>query len=256
MGLRVLDILGVTNVLGSNKNIILLQRQSAGTGLIVSCVGNITIQYVSGGETKRAYYKNLATENIVLTTDANSTVKLTGRVTLLASGLYTPDDAVDVRKGKSLEILTFASFAGTDIDVRQNKKLKAFGCGNAPALTNIALDNPDLEQLDISYNPALQQIDLSSLKGLQLLHCDSSGLVELDLSAQEQLTGLICNVCPDIAVIKCHADNSDVATAIAQIIQDNTLNAGTVYCNSSDAYYSTIATAASSYGWSIQPLLQ
>ena len=92
-----------------------------------------------------------------------------------------------------------------------------------------------------------------------------TGAVEdIDLSMQAYLisakikntalTSLNCSNCPALVSISYPATNEDVATAIADAITNATAADGTVYTDSQGAYYSTIETAATAKGWTIEQI--
>ena len=90
---------------------------------------------------------------------------------------------------------------------------------------------------------AVEEIDLSMQAYLISAKIKNTALQALD-----------CSNCPALAEIKYAAGNEDVSTAIAQAITDATADNGTVYTDSAAAYYSTIATAATTKGWTIEQI--
>ena len=133
-----------------------------------------------------------------------------------------------------------------------------------------------LETLDI-VNTQIQSIDLSLLSSLKIFLCYGSRLQSLDISSNLQLTqcavsscssmtsitigenydlssGLSFLLCPNVSTVTVRGVSQYIADRIAYLIQRNSANAGTVYTNSADPYYSTIKTAADTYGWTVMPL--
>ena len=136
------------------------------------------------------------------------------------------------------------------------------GCSN---LTSLDLSNSVLlESLTINSCSGLTSLDLSNNTELKSLGCGScSGLTELDLSHNTKLTSINifecdnlvsfnCTGCTAILMIQYGATNEDVSTAVAGAITAADAADGTVYTDSAGAYYSTIATAATTKGWTIE----
>lgn len=208
----------------------------------LSCEGEIVIRTVKGGEAHTETYSNLADAAISLSCDANTLVTITGNVTTLVfyNSVVDPEEPVNisdlnVSKCKSLAILSIAWCQNlTSIDLSANTELAAFDCSYCTGLTT----------LDLSANTAL--IDLF------VHYC--TGLASLDLTANTLLEHLICLSCTGLTTIKYPGTNEDVSTAIADAITNATAADGTVYTDSAAAYYSTIATAATTKGWTIEQL--
>ena len=93
-------------------------------------------------------------------------------------------------------------------------------------------------RLELSSNmPALKSVDASSMSDVQAAYSISSTI----------------NV-PVFDTLKARAVDSTNATRIAVLITNSGVSDGVVYLNSADSYYSTVATAATTKGWTIEPL--
>ena len=122
-------------------------------------------------------------------------------------------------------------------------------------LISAKIKNTALTSLNCSNCPALATLDLSTNTALTSLDCSSCpALATLDLSTNTALTYLNCSNCPALVSISYPATNEDVSTAIAGAITDADAADGTVYTDSAAAYYSTIATAATTKGWTIEQI--
>ena len=111
-----------------------------------------------------------------------------------------------------------------------------------------------VEEIDLSMQAYLISAKIKNT-ALQNLNCSNCpALATLDLSTNTALQALDCSNCPALAEIKYAAGNEDVSTAIAQAITDATADNGTVYTDSAAAYYSTIETAATTKGWTIEQI--
>ena len=200
----------------------------------ITCTDEITITYISGGVKKTDTYSGLSSTLVSIPCDANTQVVITGAV-------------------EDIDLSMQAYLISAKI---KNTALTYLNCYNCPALATLDLStNTALTSLDCSSCPALAALDLSTNTALQSLDCyNCPALAALDLSTNTALTYLNCSNCPALAEIKYAAGNEDVSTAIAQAITDATAADGTVYTDSAGAYYSTIATAATTKGWTIEQI--
>ena len=99
-----------------------------------------------------------------------------------------------------------------------------------------------------------KDFDKISVKNTALtsLNCyDCYALQALDLRTNTALTSLSCDSCTKIKAVYYPATDSGVATKVASLITGAEADDGTVYTDSAAAYYSTIATAATTKGWTI-----
>ena len=249
----------------------------------VSCDGDITIKTIKNGSAVTSTYSNLSDESVELSCDANTQVSIIGSATKIV--FYNWDDdteepinisSLNVTKCKTLTYLDISWCQNlTSIDVSENTALTQLYCRNCIGLTALNLsknttltilscdDCYALTSLDLSKNTALTQLncdncsaltalDLSKNTALTELSCDNcSALTALDLSKNTALTQLNCDNCTGLTTISYPATNSDISTDIAGAITAATSTTGTVYTDSAAAYYSTIATAATTKGWTI-----
>ncbi len=123
-------------------------------------------------------------------------------------------------------------------------------------IERVVVENmPLIDDFYCRNNPDLIELDLSKQSKMFYLDCKgNTSLTILDLSGLTNLVGIDCNNCPAIATIKYGASNSDVATAIADLITTNAALKGTVYTDSNGEFYSIIADAATAAGWTIAQL--
>ena len=79
-------------------------------------------------------------------------------------------------------------------------------------------------------------------------------LTTLDVSGLTALTNLYCDYNQLIETVRFNATKQSPANAVAGLITNADSTTGTVYLNSSDTYYSTVANAATAKGWTIEAL--
>ena len=114
-------------------------------------------------------------------------------------------------------------------------------------------DDPDIDDWEGCFD--IDTLDVSNNKNLKKLSIAlNENIEELDLAANTQLQTLDCNSCTGLTSISYPATNSNVSTAIASAITVATATDGTVYTDSAGAYYSTIETAATTKGWTIEQI--
>ena len=146
--------------------------------------------------------------------------------------------------------------AGTHnaIVVQADENTEVAITGNVTELYITKYNNdPDVD--DYEGYMSLASIDVSGCKKLQTLCIAMNENVEaLDLSTNTALQNLYCNGCTGLIEIKYPATNEDVSTAIAGAITAADAADGTVYTDSAAAYYSTIETAATDKGWTIEQI--
>ena len=164
---------------------------------------------------------------------------------------------LDLSANTALHVLDCSSCTGlTALDLNANTALETLTCSNCTGLTVLDLSaNTALETLFCPGCSGLTALDLSANTALHALTCSlCTSLTALDLSANTALETLTCSDCALLTEIKYAAGNEDVSTAIAGAITNATAADGTVYTDSAAAYYSTIATAATTKGWTIEQL--
>lgn len=217
----------------------------------LSCNGTIKISYTNTlGVPMVDTYNDLVNASISFNNYPGK-VYIDGDVTLFEDEWFLAIDGIDVSRCEGLKSLTISTQQVHSLDVSRNLELTHLQCNALEEITLGVL--PNLINLLIPNCP-LTDIDLSGLENLGLLNIIGTGLTELDISNNTHLTTLYCNNVAALSTIRCIANNNSVATAIAQLIQQNSGLGGTVYCNSTDAYYSVIETAANTYGWTIEQL--
>lgn len=82
----------------------------------------------------------------------------------------------------------------------------------------------------------------------------SQGNIELLALPASTKHPVVLNNATNISTIKYPATNSDVATKLADLITNSSVDNGTLYTDSAGAYYSTLETAATAKGWTIEQL--
>ena len=191
----------------------------------LTCARQIVIESIKNGAPVVQTYSDLQAAMVDIEADAETIVTIRGYVKELLFTEYNDDPDIDDWEG---------CFDIDTLDVSNNKNLKKL---------SIAL-NENIEELDLAANTQLQTLDCNSC----------TGLTSLDLAANTQLQTLDCNSCTGLTSISYPATNSNVSTAIASAITVATATDGTVYTDSAGAYYSTIETAATTKGWTIEQI--
>ena len=259
----------------------------------LSCTGDITIKSVKNGAPVVETYSNLSETQVTIQADADTTVIIRGDVTKYTAGQYQGWGYADGVCAKQLvfnnsAITSILGVSGvssygdtsvvslldvngcialttlncsycsalTALDLSKNTALTELVCSGCSALTALDMSkNTALTTLDCSSCSVLTAIDLSKNTALTTLWCGScSALTALDVSKNTALTELGCSGCSKLVSISYPATNEDVATAIAGAITEADAADGTVYTDSAGAYYSTIETAATTKGWTIEQL--
>ena len=191
----------------------------------LSCNGKITIESIKNGKPVVKSYYALRSQKVDIQADADTIVLIKGYVTELQFTKYNNDPDIDDWEGYM--------------------ELSSVSVG----------DNSNIKILSIALNENIEELDLAANTQLQNLYCNScTGLTSLDLAANTQLQNLDCYGCTGLTLIKYGAGNENVSTAIAGAITDANAIDGTVYTDSAEAYYSTIADAATAKGWTIEQL--
>ena len=210
-------------------------------------------------------YTKISVKNTALTTlDCNNCYALTAldlSNNIALTELYCNScyalTALDLSNNIALTDLECNSCpALTALDLSKNTALTYLDCNNCSALTALDLSNNiALTSLMCYYCYTLTALDLSKNTALTDLKCNNcSALTALDLSKNTALTTLDCSSCYKLVSISYPATNEDISTAVAGAITDAEYGNGTVYTDSDGAYYSTIATAATAKGWTIEQL--
>ena len=230
----------------------------------LSCVGNIIITSTKNGETIVRSYANLSDTQVSVLADANTEIIIEGDVTLFRNARdyggwvgFTSITEFDCSKSALLESVILCKCTSlTSLNLSANTALTSLDCRDCTGLTALDLSaNTALTSLHCGACTGLTTLDLSANTALTSLECYAcTGLTTLDLSANTALTSLVIGGSESITTIKYPATNEDVSTVIADVITDATAADGTVYTDSAGAYYSTIATAATAKGWTIEQL--
>ena len=232
----------------------------------IVCDGAITIKSTKDSAPVSATYPAGTHDAIVVQADENTEVVIAGNVTELYITKHNDDPDVDDYEG-------YMSLASIDVSgckklqtlcIAINENVEALDLSTNTALQYLYCGSTGLTALDLSTNTALQYLycgstgltalDLSTNTALQHLYCGSTGLTALDLSTNTALQTLYCNNCTSLVEIKYAATNEDVSTAVAGAITDADAADGTVYTDSAADYYSTIETAATAKGWTIEQI--
>ena len=154
------------------------------------------------------------------------------------SSVTGTDIVVTTTKNGVAHTDTYASLSGEMLAISADKNTKITITGT-------------ITELEIGSNTGFVSIKAKNT-ALTSLECNGCyALQELNLSANTALTNLICSNCNALIRISYPATNSNVSTKIASAITNATATDGTVYTDSAAAYYSTIATAATTKGWTI-----
>ena len=249
------NILDIKNLLGRIRPTIYLHTYGNNVRLRLACTGLIKISYIESGVTHTDYYTDLPATDISFTADAYTTVTIVGYVTFLTVYSTGQIDEIDLTRCTSLETIQANDLPITEIDVSKNKRLKLVNITGNTNLESITIgDLPELKSLYLNVQPLLMDIDVSGCPSLQNISAGVTGISEIDLTANPLLYNATLGNSTNLTTIRCLAINQYCANSIATSIQQNSGNAGTVYCNPADPYYSTIATAATDYGWTILPL--
>lgn len=218
--------------------------------------------------------------DVLLKIDAESCEKLNsidldGFANIEEINLYecTELSSVDVTANTKLKILSIGSTQVNSLDLSNNTLLEELFIENTNIQSIDLSNNILLETLDI-VNTQIQSIDLSLLSSLKIFLCYGSQLQSIDVSSNLQLTqcavsscssmtsvtigenydlssGLSFLLCPSISTVTVRGVSQFIADRIAALIQRNSANAGIVYTNSADPYYSTIKAAALTYNWEV-----
>ena len=222
----------------------------------ITCTDEITITYISGGVKKTDTYSGLSSTLVSIPCDANTQVVITGAVEDIDLSMQAYLISAKIKNTALTSLNCSNCPALATLDLSTNTALTYLNCYNCPALATLDLStNTALTSLDCYNCPALATLDLSTNTALTSLDCSSCpALATLDLSTNTALTYLNCSNCPALVSISYPATNEDVSTAIAGAITDADAADGTVYTDSAAAYYSTIATAATTKGWTIEQI--
>ena len=201
----------------------------------VSCNGEITVTSIKNGTKHVDTYTDLNEDALNISADANTWITIEGAL------------IGDWEMGADY----FSKMVAT------NTALTSLSCSDCSALQELNLStNTALTSLSCNGCYTLQELNLSTNTALTSLDCsDCSALQELNLSTNTALTTLNCTSCKKVESISTLCNNSTVATAIAGIISNADENAGVVKTNSDGDYYSTIETAATAKGWTVEPLV-
>ena len=251
--------------------------------LTFSNVGVCKITHTVSGQQMTTTVPDGTHEQFSINADAGTDIIMNGIVTklqLMGSGPSNPIISIDTTMAASIEYLRVGGEI-TSLDLSNNTKLQTLNCNSCTGITSLDLsNNTELQTLNCSDCTGITSLDLSNNTKLQTLNCNScTGITSLDLSNNTELQTLNCannnlkvlNIenCVNLESISYYeppqetkaieeiyypATNSNVSTRIAALITAATADDGTVYTDSAAAYYSTIATAATTKGWTIEQL--
>ena len=154
----------------------------------------------------------------------------------------TGEMTVKTIKNGAEHIDTYTDLDGEALSISADKNTKIYISGN---LTG---------EWEIGSNTTFISIKGANTALTSLSCNDCYTLQELNLSANTALTSLDCSSCYALQELKYPATDSTVSTEIASAISNANAADGTVYTDSNGAYYSTIATAATNKGWTIEQL--
>ena len=215
---------------------IILDTQFANPSInAISCTGETKVSSIYNGEPLVETYANLDSETLYIQADANTQIVISSaEITSCEIGQNTDYTKISIK----------------------NTSLPEFYCNDCYALNALYLSmNTALTHLDCSSCYALTTLDVSKNTALTEFYCnDCYVLTTLDVSKNTALTNLNCSGCTKLISISYPATNEDVSTEIADAITAATSTTGTVYTDNAAAYYSTIATAATTKGWTIEQL--
>ncbi len=233
----------------------------------LSCNGTITIESTKDGQPVVETYKDLDLITVNIQADADTEVKISGYVIDLYFTAYDEDQedysgftdlsSLDLSETNVLKALSVDYNSGLEeLDVTHNTNLQTLIFGDMENLTGIDVSkNTKLTYLYCAYCEGITELNLAANTALQTLDCNScTSITELNLAANTALQNLYCNSCTSLSDISYPATNSDVSTAIAGAITNANAADGTVYTDGEGAYYSTIADAATTKGWTIEQL--
>ena len=204
---------------GKGKNVIRFMGTEADPSKIqISADGNVDIISTKNGEIIKQTIVSPYEQYVSIQADANTTVEIVGNVTFIQ---FDGDSE-------------WSEFLKS-VDTSENKVLETL---------QFEMCTDSLERLDLSKN--------SNLKSLTIHYCTK--LNYLDIRNCTQLIEIMQAELDKITTIYCIANNEDVASSIATMIVNSTINHGTAYCNSTDTYYQMVADACTSAQWTILPL--
>ncbi len=193
--------------------------------------GNVTVTSIKNG-TKITETYALDAETLSIEADAQTVIRITGEITgELNFGSSKDFDKISVKNTALTSLNCYDCYALQALDLRTNTALTSLDCSSCYAL----------QALDLRTNTALTSLDCYDCYALQAL----------DLRTNTALTSLSCDSCTKIKAVYYPATDSGVATKVASLITGAEADDGTVYTDSAAAYYSTIATAATTKGWTI-----
>ena len=251
----------------------------------VSCTGEIRVISVKNGEKVTETYSDLSGEQVSIQSDANTQILINGGVTSIQfafAGSGT-DKLLSVSANNIPSLITldckYMPFLQS-VTIGANTGIISFECASCSALTMLDLSaNTALTTLDCSECSALTMLDLSANTALTTLNCSKcSALTELNLSANTALTSLNIDNCHAIQTLNLSnntaletlscavsnntalsalyypATNDTVTTILSGYLPNSSITDGILYTDSAGAYYSTIETAATTKGWTIEQI--
>ena len=184
----------------------------------LSCTGTITVETYRNGQIETATYTDLNNATVVGSTEFPHGVRIKGD--LYSINLYrnTPSERPD-----------------------------KYG--------SILFNNAYMAYLTLDECCKFAKLDLSTARNLRTIYFDKENNIQLlDISNSKQMYSPSLDGAPNIKKLFVNASDSQAASYIAGYINRHPGGDRTVYCRPSDAYYSTVETAARNAGWNIEQL--
>lgn len=140
-----------------------------------------------------------------------------------------------------VQTLTYNNPNEEDVDIETDANTDIIITGNVP---NLALSPSSVNKIKEvrALNSVITSITIGNQNNLKTLCLPTT------------ITSASISNCTGVTTIKYPANNSGIATKIADIITNATAADGVVYTDSEGAYYSTIADAATAKGWTVEQI--
>lgn len=219
---------------------------------------NIVVSSFKNGEKHTDTYATLSGQNLSITADENTEIIITGDITDIK--LSDGDDVqfvyAEISRTNCTTIDFNSCFALKKAIINSNYSASIVYFSKDYLLSNVELsDNPNLTSIDFQDCYTIKEIDISEsplVDSLQLYYCMS--LEKLIVGRNAVLSSMDVDNVDRVNYLLYGAENEDGSTYLAQIIENSVYTNGTVYTDSQGAYYSTIETAATAKGWTIEQL--
>lgn len=196
--------------------------------------GDVTVRSIKDGRVIKEVYTNPSSTTISVEADAYTEIIITGSVTEINEDSTNTLISVYAQNSTLTSLILEGSTSPQEVTLINNTTLASVS----------AVDCSSVLKAKISSNTAAPTLDFGNCQKLR----------ELDLGECESVTSLIVMNNQKISEIKFRATAQTPSTNIANAITAATSTTGTVYLNSADPYYSTVADAATAKGWTILPL--